>query len=110
MSMVIVLGGAIGAVFVGYPKSKSLKIFQVILSTVQEPKLDYIDAIRTLVSFSEKARREGLLSLEGDISELKDPFMQKGIHRLFRRWRPRSRPVRRDDPGTARCGRIGRLA
>jgi len=79
MSMVIVLGGAIGAVFVGYPKSKSLKIFQVILSTVQEPKLDYIDAIRTLVSFSEKARREGLLSLEGDISELKDPFMQKGI-------------------------------
>lgn len=79
MSMVIVLGGALGAVFVAYPKAKSLKVFQIILSTIQEPKLDYVDAIRTLVSFSEKARREGLLSLEGDIAELKDPFMQKGI-------------------------------
>lgn len=79
MSFIIVVGGAIASVFVGFPKAKSMKILQIIMSTIQQPKLDYVDAIRTLVSFSEKARREGLLSLEGDISELKDTFMQKGI-------------------------------
>ena len=79
MSFIIVVGGAIASVFVGFPKAKSMKILQIIMSTIQQPKLDYVDAIRTLVSFSEKARREGLLSLEGDIAELKDTFMQKGI-------------------------------
>lgn len=79
VSIVLVLGGTIASVMVGYPQSKSFKLFQIVLSTFKQPKLDYTDAIKTLVSFSEKARREGLLSLEGDISELTDDFMQKGI-------------------------------
>ncbi len=37
------------------------------------------DMIITLVSFSEKARREGLLSLEDDLNELNDDFLKKGI-------------------------------
>jgi chemotaxis protein MotA len=32
-----------------------------------------------MVSFSEKARREGLLSLEDDIEQLDDEFMRKGL-------------------------------
>jgi chemotaxis protein MotA len=35
--------------------------------------------IVTLVSFSEKARREGLLSLEDDLEELDDEFLKKGL-------------------------------
>jgi len=37
------------------------------------------DMIVTLVSFSEKARREGLLALEDDLNELNDEFLKKGI-------------------------------
>jgi chemotaxis protein MotA len=33
----------------------------------------------TIVSFSEKARREGLLALEDDLDDLDDPFMRKGL-------------------------------
>ena len=32
-----------------------------------------------LITFSEKARREGILALEDDIAELTDPFLKKGI-------------------------------
>jgi chemotaxis protein MotA len=35
--------------------------------------------IVTIVSFSEKARREGLLALEDDLDELDDPYMKKGL-------------------------------
>lgn len=41
--------------------------------------VDFYDLIVTLVSFSEKARREGLLSLEDDVSEIEIDYFKKGI-------------------------------
>ncbi len=79
ISLVIVLGGALGAVFIANPKNKSFGMMKVMMSTIQELKLNYLETIGTLVSFSEKARREGLLSLEEDAQSLEDPFMKKGI-------------------------------
>jgi chemotaxis protein MotA len=35
--------------------------------------------VQTIVSFAEKARREGLLALESDVSELEDEFLKKSI-------------------------------
>jgi chemotaxis protein MotA len=43
------------------------------------PRYNPKELIVTLVSFSEKARREGLLALEDDLDELEDPFMRKGL-------------------------------
>jgi len=43
------------------------------------PKFQIGELIVTLVSFSEKARREGLLSLEDDLEELDDEFLKKGL-------------------------------
>lgn len=79
ISVVIVLGGAIAAVFVANPKSKSFAMIKIMMSTLKETDLNYVETIRTLVSFSEKARREGLLSLEEDAQNLDDPFTKKGI-------------------------------
>jgi chemotaxis protein MotA len=42
-------------------------------------QIDMIGLIQTLVSFAEKARREGLLALEEDASQLDDEFMRKSI-------------------------------
>lgn len=41
--------------------------------------VNFYDLIVTLVSYSEKARREGLLTLEDDVSELEIDFFKKGI-------------------------------
>ncbi len=79
VSLIIVLGGAVGAVMVANPKSKSFQFMNLMISTTKEPELNYVDTISTLVSFSEKARREGLLSLEEDSESLDDEFTKKGI-------------------------------
>ncbi|HET7815004.1 MAG TPA: MotA/TolQ/ExbB proton channel family protein, partial [Candidatus Baltobacteraceae bacterium] len=44
-----------------------------------EPEYHERDVIATLVSFAEKARREGLLALENEAAALEDEFMRKGI-------------------------------
>lgn len=44
-----------------------------------KPQYDESQMIITLISFSEKARREGLLVLEDDIQEVTDPFLKKGM-------------------------------
>ncbi len=79
ISLVIVLGGALAAVMVANPKEKSFAMLKIMMSTLKQLELDYIETIGTLVSFSEKARREGLLSLEEDAQNLEDPFTKKGI-------------------------------
>ena len=43
----------------------------------KEPNL--LGMVQTIVSFAEKARREGLLALESDVSELDNEFMKKSI-------------------------------
>ncbi len=44
---------------------------------------DYPNLITTLLSFSEKSKREGLLSLEDDISELKNNYLKLGFQLII---------------------------
>jgi chemotaxis protein MotA len=44
-----------------------------------EPQYHEHEIIANLVTFAEKARREGLLALENEAAELDDEFMRKGI-------------------------------
>ena len=37
------------------------------------------DQIQTLVSLAEKARKEGLLALEGQVKTIEDPFLKRGL-------------------------------
>jgi len=78
-SFFITVVGSLAATMVAHPKDKSFKIIGIMMSTMKEPKINYTDLIRTMVSFSEKARREGLLSLEENLEEIEDPFMKKSI-------------------------------
>ncbi len=43
------------------------------------PNYELEKTISTLVNFSERARREGLLALEDDIEEVEDEFLKNGI-------------------------------
>jgi hypothetical protein len=42
-------------------------------------KNELIPLIEELIRFSDKARKEGLLSLEDDLDKIKDPFLKMGI-------------------------------
>ncbi|MCD6450289.1 MAG: MotA/TolQ/ExbB proton channel family protein [Thermotogaceae bacterium] len=78
-SLMITVVGSLGSTIASQPRETGFKIIQIMMSVLRNPKLDFIGMIRTLVSFSEKARREGLLSLEENLEELEDPFLKKAL-------------------------------
>lgn len=78
-SILITIGGSIGATFLANPWSNSVKIGQLFQIAMKEPSNEVGPLIDTLLTFGEKARKEGVLSLEDDVAEIPDPFLQKAI-------------------------------
>jgi chemotaxis protein MotA len=79
-AFLLVFGGTVGATLVSYPMRTFTRGLTYGLKTAfTEPVYHEREVIATLVSFAEKARREGLLALENEAAELEDDFMRKGI-------------------------------
>jgi len=78
-SILITIGGGIASTIISAPWEGTLNIGKVTRKVFFVTEFNTTGLINTLVSFSEKARREGLLALEDDVSELSDQFLKKGI-------------------------------
>ncbi|MDI6703082.1 MAG: motility protein A [bacterium] len=78
-SAMIVVGCTFATFLISNPLARSLKIIQIVMNTLKPYLVKPQEIISTFVSFAEKARRDGLLALEGDIEELKDDFLKKGL-------------------------------
>ena len=78
-SLLITIGGTIGAVIVSFHGDKLKAAGGVIKSAFVSREPNLLGMVQTIVSFAEKARREGLLALESDVSELDNEFMKKSI-------------------------------
>jgi chemotaxis protein MotA len=79
-AIVLILGGTLGATLVSFPLRIFVRgFFGGFRTAFVEPDYHERDVISTLVSFAEKARREGLLALENEAAALDDEFMRKGI-------------------------------
>jgi chemotaxis protein MotA len=78
-SIFIVLGGTFGATIVANPIERTKLVGKIFKAAFVSEQIDMIGLIQTLVSFAEKARREGLLALEEDAGQLDDEFMRKSI-------------------------------
>ncbi len=79
-AFILVFGGTIGATMVSYPLRTFLRgVTDGMRTAFVEPAYHEREVIATLVSFAEKARREGLLALENEAAALEDEFMRKGI-------------------------------
>jgi chemotaxis protein MotA len=78
-SIFITFGGGIAGTIIANPLSGTQALPKVTRKVFFETKFDTANLITTLVSFSEKARREGLLALEDDVNDLPDEFLKKGI-------------------------------
>jgi chemotaxis protein MotA len=78
-AMIIVLGGTLGATICG-ANFKAIKGIPTILKTVMSPPmLDLNGRVAELVGYAEKARRDGLLALDEQLSEIEDPYTRKGL-------------------------------
>lgn len=78
-SIFMVIGGSFAAMLVANPLSRMLGIMSYIKLVLNMPNYEEERIISSLVNFSEKARREGLLALEDDLEEVEDEFTRKGI-------------------------------
>jgi chemotaxis protein MotA len=78
-SLVVVVGGAMGAVICAFPLAKITKAHTVIMKSIFNETPDIEGVIHELVKFAEIARREGILSLENHIGDMKEEFVVRGI-------------------------------
>jgi chemotaxis protein MotA len=79
-SILIVLGGTFGATLIHYPLAEVLRVMSVVKKVFLHKEESPAEIIRTLVKFAEKARREGILSLEQAAESLEDEFLKSGIN------------------------------
>jgi chemotaxis protein MotA len=75
----IVFGGTLGAVMLQFPLAIILLAFRRLGSVFVNPKRDQQTTIRQLVQFAQKARREGIVSLDEELAEIEDPFLKKSL-------------------------------
>lgn len=75
----IVMLGSTACIFASFPVDVSTKIPRYFGVLFRKFKFDYIDMIRTLVTLSESARKEGLLSLEDKLDSVENPLLKKGL-------------------------------
>lgn len=75
----LVFGGTIGATMTCFTIDDIKKLPGLFKIAFTKQSYTPADIIETIVRFAEKARREGLLALETDISEMNDEFLKKGI-------------------------------
>jgi chemotaxis protein MotA len=78
-AMLIVFGGTIGATLIGYPLECVTKLPTLLQIAIKKQVRDAHALIDQLVELAEKARKNGLLTLENDARQIPDSFLQDAI-------------------------------
>lgn len=79
-SILIVVGGTIGVTMVSFSLGEMLQAQKLLARSFTYPRRDARDAAHRMLDLAEKARREGLLSLQNSMTALRDaPFLARGL-------------------------------
>ncbi len=78
-SLLIVLGGTIGASLINYPLKDMLGATKVAKNAFLFKSLNPTSVILRMTDFANRARREGILALEEAVTESDNWFLKKGI-------------------------------
>ena len=76
---IIVFGGTLGAVLLQYPMAVVRSAFSRLIQVFFERRIDPQQIIQQLVAFANKARRQGIVSLDNDLPSVNDPFLKKSL-------------------------------
>jgi chemotaxis protein MotA len=75
----IVFGGTLGAVLLQFPLTTVIAAFRSLGHVFAAPRRQNDDLIRLLMSFANKARRQGVVSLDADLQAIQDPFLKRSL-------------------------------
>ncbi len=78
-SMMIVFGGATGAVLISFQLKEVLGVIGVIRKAFFSEQVDNAALIQQIVQLSQKARKEGLLAIDKEINQIEDAFLRSGM-------------------------------
>ncbi|MCZ6552479.1 MAG: motility protein A [SAR324 cluster bacterium] len=79
-SLLIVVGGTLGAIFVFFPMENILGLGGIIRNVFLTKPQQISTLIATIIDYAGRARREGILSLQNVANEVDDPFFVRGIN------------------------------
>jgi chemotaxis protein MotA len=76
---IIVFGGTLGAVMIQFPLrvifAAARRLGQVFVDNAQDPNI----LIQEMVGYAQKARKEGIISLDAELANINDPFLKKSL-------------------------------
>jgi chemotaxis protein MotA len=75
----IVFGGTLGAVLLQFPLSTVGAAFGRVAHVFTAPRKQDDHLIRLLIGFANKARRNGVVSLDADLQSIQDPFLKQAV-------------------------------
>ena len=75
----IVFGGTLGAVLLQFPLGTVTEAFRRLGHVFLTPKDENLRLIEQLVSFANKARRSGVVSLDADLKSITEPFLRQAL-------------------------------
>lgn len=75
----IVFGGTTGAILISFPGDQIKRALVMLKIVFNKQESNEVDIINQLAELSEKARKDGLLSLEQDTQSNPNPLIRKGL-------------------------------
>ena len=75
----IVFGGTAGAVLIQFPLPVVVSAVQRLVQVFFQPKHYPGEMVQELVRYANRARREGIVSLDEELETVKDPFLKKSL-------------------------------
>jgi chemotaxis protein MotA len=75
----IVFGGTMGAVLLQFPLPTVVSAFRSLAHVFNAPKKHNEELVHLLVAFANKARRNGVVSLDSDLQTIQDPFLKQAL-------------------------------
>ena len=78
-ALLIVFGGSLGAAMVALPLSTTLKAGMYMRHALFARSYDPVQAIRLMGNLARIARKGGVLALEGELVNISDPFVRRGV-------------------------------
>lgn len=75
----MVFGGTISVIFMAMPMEKLKCVPGYVKRFLFNKGMQPAEAVQVIAELSDKARRDGILALEGDVAKIKDPFLGSGL-------------------------------
>jgi len=75
----IVFGGTAGAVLIQFPLPVVVKAVRRLAEVFLQPKRNPDEMVQGLVKYANQARREGIVSLDAELKNIREPFLRKSL-------------------------------